>query len=255
MPPSAAGLIENGVRPCASRYAALRSFLAASAAASAGWVAPFTVPGGNPVIAGVGEVPRSPFTTVWVPAAWVLVTPAAARTAKLVAVPSATVGVAAFAGAPATAPIARMSALVAIPATAFRLITCSPLSFVRHTRTNTRLIRATAEQTACQAPNRSTSGRSTGHALPTAGAPAALLPAPGRGHECAPARADRALDRLRRTCGRIVERRWVGGRRAEGNVVGWRSSRPPCWRWRPASPPRPAWRHRRRSRLRPRAHR
>ena len=87
-------------RPAASLYAVIRSFLACTATASAAWVVPFTVPGGNPVTAAAlpGEIPRSPVMVVGP----VFVTAVPARTANGSAVPSATgVVPAAFAVRPA----------------------------------------------------------------------------------------------------------------------------------------------------------
>ena len=77
--------------PAALLYAAVKAFLADSAVASAWCICPVTVPGPsfavvpkNPVTAAVGCVPRSPVTLVGP----VLVTPAAASTAKLCAAPN-----------------------------------------------------------------------------------------------------------------------------------------------------------------------
>src|SRR5438270_2309008 len=64
----------------------VKSDWAPQATASAAWMVPLTTPGGNPVMAGVGQVPRSPLRRVGP----VLVTPAPASTAKLPAVPSGT---------------------------------------------------------------------------------------------------------------------------------------------------------------------
>src|ERR1044072_39564 len=68
-----------GVRPAASLYAVVRSSCAWAAAASAAWVVPLTVPGGNPVTAVPGLSPRSPLTGV----ASVVGTGEAARTANV----------------------------------------------------------------------------------------------------------------------------------------------------------------------------
>src|ERR1041384_2713045 len=74
------------VRPAASLYAVVKSCCARAAAASAAWIVPLTVPGGNPVTAVPGLSPRSPLTMVGP----VLVTVEAARTANVVADPRAT---------------------------------------------------------------------------------------------------------------------------------------------------------------------
>ena len=47
-------MVVTGVRPAASLYAVVKSVFAWSATASAAWIAPFTVPGGNPVTAAFG---------------------------------------------------------------------------------------------------------------------------------------------------------------------------------------------------------
>src|SRR6185503_14417970 len=75
--------ITPSVRPAASLYAVVKSAWAWAAAASAAWIAPFTIPGGNPVTAVPGLNPRSPLTMV----PPVLVTVEAPRTAKLAAAP------------------------------------------------------------------------------------------------------------------------------------------------------------------------
>src|ERR1044071_1997425 len=74
------------VRPAASLYAVVKSTWARAEAASAAWIVPLTVPGGNPVTAVPGLNPRSPLTVV----APVLVTVEAARTANVPADPRAT---------------------------------------------------------------------------------------------------------------------------------------------------------------------
>src|SRR3989304_338771 len=89
-----------------------RALLACSATASAAWIIPFTIPGGNPVTAAAGWIPRSPVMVV----APVLVTAGVpAKTAKGAAVPSPTgAGPAAFAVRPtASMPIARGTAMPA----------------------------------------------------------------------------------------------------------------------------------------------
>src|SRR5207249_9402019 len=78
--------IAPAVRPAASLYAAVKSCCARAAAASAAWIVPLTIPGGNPVTAVPGLSPRSPLTMV----APVLVTVEAARTANVVAAPRGT---------------------------------------------------------------------------------------------------------------------------------------------------------------------
>jgi hypothetical protein len=83
----------GGVRPAASLYAAVKSVCAWSATASALCCTPFTVPGGNPVIAVPGLTPKSPLMTLGP----VLVTVVPARTAKLLAVPRSTGACAALA--------------------------------------------------------------------------------------------------------------------------------------------------------------
>jgi hypothetical protein len=92
------GMLAVGLRPAASLYAVVRSSWACPATASALWMAPFTMPGGNPVTAVPGLTPRSPLMTLGP----VLVTVCPARTAKLPAVPRPTGAVAATAGWAAT---------------------------------------------------------------------------------------------------------------------------------------------------------
>ncbi len=79
---SVLGLLVQG-RPAISLYAVVTSLCACKATASAAWVAPFTVPGGKPVIAVPGLTPRSPVSVVGP----VLVTVEPPSTAKLSAVP------------------------------------------------------------------------------------------------------------------------------------------------------------------------
>src|SRR5207249_1089296 len=74
------------VRPAASLYAVIKSSCAWAAAESPAWIVPLTIPGGNPVTAVPGLSPRSPLTVV----APVLVTVEPARTANVLAAPSAT---------------------------------------------------------------------------------------------------------------------------------------------------------------------
>jgi hypothetical protein len=100
-----------GMRPAASTYAAVRSDWAWPATASPAWMAPFTTPGGKPVIAAPGKTPRSPLMIVWVATGvGALVTVVPARTPKLLAVPRFTVATA----APATDCVA-MSTAMAVP--------------------------------------------------------------------------------------------------------------------------------------------
>jgi hypothetical protein len=80
------GTLPDGLRPAASLYAVVRSDWAPAATASAECTAPFTMPGGNPVIAVPGLTPRSPLTMLGP----VLVTVDPASTAKLPAVPRPT---------------------------------------------------------------------------------------------------------------------------------------------------------------------
>ena len=98
-PPSSVATAVPPVRPAASLYAAVRSFLACKATASALWSVPLSVPGGNPVTAVPGLTPRSPLMTVGP----VLVTVEPASTAKLAAVRRLTDGTAAAAGRMPTA--------------------------------------------------------------------------------------------------------------------------------------------------------
>jgi hypothetical protein len=73
--------------PAASTYAAVKSLSDWAATASARCIdPPLTIPGGNPVNAEPGLIPRFPFTTV----APVLVTVEPARTPKLAADPRLT---------------------------------------------------------------------------------------------------------------------------------------------------------------------
>jgi hypothetical protein len=92
--PMKAGTLAVGLRPAASLYAVVRSDSACNATASAPCMAPFTMPGGNPVTALPGLTPRSPLMTLGP----VLVTVVPARTPKLPAVPRPTGAVAATAG-------------------------------------------------------------------------------------------------------------------------------------------------------------
>lgn len=102
----------TGMRPAASSYARPRSALACSAMASAAWIVPVMIPGGNPVTEVPGWTPKSPVMAVVAP---VLVTSVPAKTAKDAAVRRLTdVGLAAFAVPP---PVSMLIARVtAIPA-------------------------------------------------------------------------------------------------------------------------------------------
>ena len=79
-------MLESGAWPAALLYAVTRSAWAWRATASFGCMAPFTNPGGNPVIDVPGLTPRSPVITEDP----VLVTDAPPSTAKLSTVPSGT---------------------------------------------------------------------------------------------------------------------------------------------------------------------
>src|SRR5438105_10633063 len=79
-------VIAPTVRPAALLYAVVKASCAWAAAGSPAWIAPLTIPGGNPVTAVPGLSPRSPLTLV----APVLVTVEPARTANVVAAPRAT---------------------------------------------------------------------------------------------------------------------------------------------------------------------
>src|SRR6202041_3200488 len=94
-PPPMVGptLADEGL-PAASLYAVVRSDWAPPATASALCMAPFTVPGGNPVTEVPGLTPRSPLITLGP----VLVTLCPPSTPKLPAVPRPTGAVAATAG-------------------------------------------------------------------------------------------------------------------------------------------------------------
>src|SRR5665648_1106750 len=92
-PPSSTGIAWVGPAPAAVVYAVVRSFLAPWVTASAAWLVPFRVTVLNPEIAGVGNVPILPLRVVFP----VLVIPAPASTTKLLAVPSGTGAVAAWA--------------------------------------------------------------------------------------------------------------------------------------------------------------
>src|ERR1700729_2902831 len=87
-------MLASGAWPAALLYAVVRSLCAWRATASAEWVAPFTRPGGKPLIAVPGLTPRSPVTVVGP----VLVTDWPPRTAKLSTVPSGTADAMAEAG-------------------------------------------------------------------------------------------------------------------------------------------------------------
>jgi hypothetical protein len=95
------GKLPDGLRPAASLYAVVRSDWATTATASAECTAPFTVPGGNPVIAVPGLTPRSPLIVLGP----VLVTVDPASTAKLPAVPRPTGATAAPAANGSFAPL------------------------------------------------------------------------------------------------------------------------------------------------------
>jgi hypothetical protein len=105
-PPSVPWVAVTG-SPAATRNAAVRAIWACAPTASAAWIVPLTVPGGNPVTAVPGETPRFPVTVV----PPVLVTVEPARTANGAAVPSSTgAGPAAYAiGAAASMPRARVT--------------------------------------------------------------------------------------------------------------------------------------------------
>jgi hypothetical protein len=79
-------ILAAGVRPAASLYAVVKSDWAPAATPSVWCTVPFTMPGGNPVIALPGLTPRSPLRTLGP----VLVTVLPASTAKLLAVPRPT---------------------------------------------------------------------------------------------------------------------------------------------------------------------
>src|SRR5207253_11114904 len=81
-----ATVIAPTVRPAALLYAVVKASCAWAAAGSPAWIAPLTIPGGNPVTAVPGLSPRSPLTVV----APVLVTVEPARTANVLAAPRAT---------------------------------------------------------------------------------------------------------------------------------------------------------------------
>jgi hypothetical protein len=100
--PLAGPTMPDELRPAASTYAVVRSDCAPPATPSAAWMAPDTIPGGNPVTAVPGLTPRSPPMKV----APVFVTVVPARTPKLLAVPRFTVATA----APATDCVAMMTA-------------------------------------------------------------------------------------------------------------------------------------------------
>ncbi len=53
-------MLESGAWPAALLYAVARSLCACSEFASAEWMVPLTVPGGNPDTAVPGFTPRSP---------------------------------------------------------------------------------------------------------------------------------------------------------------------------------------------------
>jgi hypothetical protein len=94
-PPRSLGAVVKGVRPAASRYAAVVSFFAKSATALVRSVVPaLWTPGGKPVIEVPGLSPMSPEITEEP----VLVMAEPARTANDDAVPRLTVGVAACTG-------------------------------------------------------------------------------------------------------------------------------------------------------------
>jgi hypothetical protein len=115
-------------RPAASLYAMVRSDCACAATASAAWIGPFTVPGGNPVTAEPGLTPRSPFTTEGP----VLVTVEPASTAKLLAVPRPTGDGPAFAvrGLRTSTPQARTSMMLVSDLAVHVLSMRLPSSFV-----------------------------------------------------------------------------------------------------------------------------
>ena len=80
--------VKAPTRAAALSYAIPTAASPAWAVGSLTWIAPLTVPGGNPVIEVPGHSPTSPVTVVGVE---VLVIVAAASTAKLAAAPRGTV--------------------------------------------------------------------------------------------------------------------------------------------------------------------
>ena len=87
IPPISAGIAVALERPAALLYAVVKSCCAFKAFASASWIAPITIPGGNPVTAVPGSSPKAPLIIVGPE----FVTVDDASTAKAAAVPRGTV--------------------------------------------------------------------------------------------------------------------------------------------------------------------
>src|SRR6185503_5170136 len=123
-----ATVIAPTVRPAASLYAAVRSSCAWAAVGSAAWIAPLTMPGGNPVTAVPGLSPRSPLTMLKP----VLVTVEPPRTANVAADPSTTGGRPA-----AVAPVVKLQTKFvasALPARSFAAVVIAAVYAVRGAR-------------------------------------------------------------------------------------------------------------------------